>query len=177
MIFLLSPRVLGRDQPRCSWERCCLIQTKQHGMEMLQPARASRLASRSCALSSGMNTQQIQGWPIALLRKERVPLRGQVRLFTKDRTHITPAAPTFGPAAFSAERCLLQNVPRIAPVPIKSPWFFYVRSALKCVCQIYKLDLASLEWRKRMGTGEDAGNNTDLILSRVKSNDLFQVAA
>lgn len=28
-----------------------------------------------------------------------------------------------------------------------------------------------------MGTGEDAGNNTDFIFSRVKGNDLFRVAA
>lgn len=34
-----------------------------------------------------------------------------------------------------------------------------------------------LEWGKRMGTGEDAGNNTDCNFSWVKGNDLFQVAA
>lgn len=68
-------------------------------------------------------------------------------------------------------------MPRIVLVPIKITFFFEVRSALKCICQIYKVDLASLEWRERMGTGEDAGNNTDFILSCVESNDLFQVAA
>ena len=45
--------VLGKDQTRCNWERRCLIQTKQHWVEMPQPARASRLASWSCIHSVG----------------------------------------------------------------------------------------------------------------------------